>query len=198
MRFGPCIWLSRWGENMQTIKEYAAAQKISYEAARQQVARYRKELGPHIVKVGRTQYLDDDAIAYLREQRGKTPAAIVKDKNNDEIQALILQNNNLLIQVATLQDQVIKAQAEILAAKDEVARLQGQLIAMLDEQSASPSPEDEAEAVHDPRDDEAEAGAMDEQPASPPEDDPIIAPPVDASEIPRTFWQRLKWLFSGK
>lgn len=197
MRFGPCIWLSRWGENMQTIKEYAAAQKISYEAARQQVARYRKELGPHIVKVGRTQYLDDDAIAYLREQRGKTPAAIVKDKNNDEIQALREQNNNLLIQVATLQDQVIKAQAEILAAKDEVARLQGQLIAMLDEPSASP-PEDEAEAAHDLRDDEAEAGAMDEQPASPPEDDPTTAPPVDAPEIPRTFWQRLKWLLSGK
>ena len=44
---------------MVTLKEYAEKKSISYEAVRKQVSRYREELGDHIKKEGRTQYLDD-------------------------------------------------------------------------------------------------------------------------------------------
>lgn len=50
---------------MKTLKEYANENHITYEAIRQQVKRYEKELGNHIKKIKRTKYLDEFAIEFL-------------------------------------------------------------------------------------------------------------------------------------
>lgn len=50
---------------MKTLKEYANENHITYEAVRQQVKRYEKELSNHIKKIKRTKYLDEFAIEFL-------------------------------------------------------------------------------------------------------------------------------------
>ena len=48
-----------------TLQEYADRRCISYETVRRQVKKYRADLIPHIRKVGKTQYLDNNALDYL-------------------------------------------------------------------------------------------------------------------------------------
>lgn len=53
-----------------TIREYANEKKITYEAVRLQVAKYRDSaLKDHIFTVGRTQLLDDYAVEFLDQHR---------------------------------------------------------------------------------------------------------------------------------
>lgn len=52
-----------------TLQEYADRRCISYETVRRQVKKYRADLIPHIRKVGKTQYLDDQAVEFLEEHR---------------------------------------------------------------------------------------------------------------------------------
>lgn len=52
-----------------TIQDYASKNHISYEAVRRQVAQYKDILQPHIIKKGRTQYLDDFAVDFLEKHR---------------------------------------------------------------------------------------------------------------------------------
>ena len=54
---------------VMTIKEFAEDQKVSYEAIRKQLVRYQKELKDHISVTGRTQYLDEWAVDFLKKRR---------------------------------------------------------------------------------------------------------------------------------
>ena len=54
---------------MVSLKEYAKNKGVSYEAVRKQVNRYKDELKGHISKVNRTQYLDEEAVAFLDSKR---------------------------------------------------------------------------------------------------------------------------------
>ena len=54
---------------MISLAEYAEQQHVSYEAVRQQVARYQNELDGHIVRQGRKRLLDDVAIEFLDSHR---------------------------------------------------------------------------------------------------------------------------------
>lgn len=58
---------------MLSLKDYAQSAGVSYEAVRQQVNRYKMELSGHIQKEGRTQFLDDEAIAFLDRKRQENP-----------------------------------------------------------------------------------------------------------------------------
>lgn len=64
---------------MITFKEYADKNSITYEAVRQQVARYSEELEGHIIRKGRVQFLDEEAVAFLNEHRSPLPAAVYRD-----------------------------------------------------------------------------------------------------------------------
>ena len=61
---------------MLTLKDYAKEAGISYEAVRRQIKRYSAELEGHIHQQGRTQYLDDDAVAFLDGHRLEKPIAV--------------------------------------------------------------------------------------------------------------------------
>ena len=66
---------------MVTIKEYAKNKGVSYEAVRKQLNRYSGELKGHITKVGRTQYLDDDAVQFLDSKRAENPIIVMESSN---------------------------------------------------------------------------------------------------------------------
>lgn len=104
-----------------SIKDYAKSRKITYEAARQQVKRYEKELQGHIHRQNRTQYLDDYAVDLLDDHRQQSPIVVVNQDRDAELEQLRAENKTLLQQVAMLQDKLLAAQeSAIEAAKQTV------------------------------------------------------------------------------
>lgn len=97
--------------NVVTLRDYAKQNNISYEAVRKQVVRYQKELEGHLIKDGRQQFLDEEAVAFLDSKRQKNPVAIIQMDKDDQIENLERENKNLLIKVAE--------QAEELRAADK-------------------------------------------------------------------------------
>ena len=100
---------------MITIKDYAKSHGVSYEAARQQIGRYMDRevdgfrLADHISKIDRTQYLDDEAVAFLDNRRAKNPV-IVQQEGRDET-------------IERLRQRVDDLQTRLLAAQDEYRAL---------------------------------------------------------------------------
>ena len=89
-----------------TIKEYAARKNITYEAVRQQVIRYKQELDGHIIREGRQQFLDEEAVAFLDERRLKNPIAIFHQNKDDAIKQLEEQVKLLLAKIADQADKL--------------------------------------------------------------------------------------------
>lgn len=102
---------------LMTIKQYAQSQHISYEAVRKQVASYKHELQDHIIRKGRTQYLDEYAVEYLSKRRRESPV-IVMEQSKDETIA------DLKEQIDALRVQLMAAQNELLREKDHIIELQ--------------------------------------------------------------------------
>ena len=92
---------------MITLKEYAEKKSISYEAVRKQVSRYREELGDHIKKEGRTQYLDDWAEEYLDDRRASNVVVMYERTKDERIEELEQQNQSLRLKVMELQEKII-------------------------------------------------------------------------------------------
>ena len=93
-----------------SLKEYARIKSISYEAVRQQVTRYREELGSHIVKDGRQQFLDEEAVAFLDDRRQKNPVIIYQESKDEEIEALREERQRLLEELNAAKNRIIAQQ----------------------------------------------------------------------------------------
>ena len=102
--------------NVISLKEYARIKSISYEAVRQQVARYREELGEHLIKDGRQQYLDEEAVAFLDERRQKNPVVIYQENKDEELERL---RENYQATLEALSD----ARERIIAQQDKIYEL---------------------------------------------------------------------------
>lgn len=89
-----------------SLKDYAAEKGISYEAVRQQVVRYKDDLEPHIIRDGRQQFLDEEAVAFLDAKRQKNPVAIIQQDKNEQIEDLEEQVKQLLIKTAAQADRI--------------------------------------------------------------------------------------------
>lgn len=109
---------------MESIKNYAKARNISYEAARKQVKRYAAELEGHIRTQNRTQYLDNYAVELLDSHRQSSPIVIMQQDKDDELQQLRQENKALLQQVAALQDKLLTAQENAITAAKQTAMLE--------------------------------------------------------------------------
>ena len=92
---------------MVTIKDYAASKGVSYEAVRKQIKIYAAELDGHIHKKNRTQYLDEEAIAFLDLKRSENPVIVMEASKDEELAQLREENKRLLLKIADLQDQII-------------------------------------------------------------------------------------------
>lgn len=113
---------------MVSIRDYAKTKGVSYEAVRKQVNRYKAELGEHIVKVGKKQYLDESAVAFLDERRAESPVIIIESGKDERIEQLETENKALLLKVAELQEALIKE-------KDKVQLLQNEKIELLEDKN---------------------------------------------------------------
>lgn len=114
--------------NVISLKDYAAQKNISYEAVRQQVVRYKDELGGHVIRDGRQQFLDEEAVAFLDAKRQKNPVAIIQQNKDEQIEALEEQVKQLLIKTAAQADKISelsewKAENSLLIASAEQSRL---------------------------------------------------------------------------
>lgn len=94
--------------NVISLKDYAKQNNVSYEAVRKQVVRYADELGAHIIRDGRQQFLDEEAIAFLDAKRQKNPVAIIQMDKDERIEALEEENKILLQKLAIVQDELLK------------------------------------------------------------------------------------------
>lgn len=94
---------------MITLKEYAENKKVSYEAIRKQVKRYKVELGEHIIQDGRQQFLDDVAIKFLDEKRLKNPVILEQADKNVQIEELENSIKMLLSEKSVLEKELREA-----------------------------------------------------------------------------------------
>lgn len=89
-----------------TLRDYAKQNNISYEAVRKQVVRYADELGTHIIKDGRQQFLDEEAVAFLDSKRQKNPVAIIQMDKDEQIELLREEKEQLLLKIAAQADKI--------------------------------------------------------------------------------------------
>lgn len=96
---------------MISIKDYAKAHGVSYEAVRQQVVRYvDKEvdgfrLADHVNKIGRTQYIDDEGAAFLDERRAQNPIIIQQEQRDETVERLRARVDELQVRLIAAQDE---------------------------------------------------------------------------------------------
>lgn len=106
---------------MLSIKDYAKSKGVSYEAVRKQVNRYKQELEGHISRTNRTQYLDDEAIAFLDQKRAESPIIIMESSKDEEMKSLKAENELLKNQLLEVQQDNIKVHKELLEATKLIA-----------------------------------------------------------------------------
>lgn len=116
---------------MVSIKDYAASHGVSYEAVRRQIARYSGReidgfrISDHIIKVNRTQYLDNEATAFLDARRAQNPVVVQQEQRDETIE-------RLRAEVDLLQKRLIAAQDEyraLLQDKHEIEMREQKLLA---------------------------------------------------------------------
>ena len=102
-----------------TLRDYAKNNNISYEAVRQQVVRYKDELGEHIIRDGRQQFLDEEAVAFLDSKRQKNPVAIIQMDKDEQIEALRRDKETILTQLASVQAELLEEKKKTSALLEE-------------------------------------------------------------------------------
>ena len=119
---------------MLSIRDYARDSGVSYEAVRKQIKRYEGDLKGHIRIDGRTQYLDDVAVAFLNEHRSKNPLVVgdsITEQEKEHYKAEAeryrglyedeLKKNSLLSQENSM---LHKAQAQLEVANQKYALIE--------------------------------------------------------------------------
>jgi len=105
-----------------SIREFAEMQMVSYEAVRRQTHTYAEQLKGHIIKKGRTQYLDNYAVEFLSERRKEN--AIIESKRNYQLEIRSLQEEleNYKIKLLEAQNRIISLQERQQALETENIR----------------------------------------------------------------------------
>ncbi len=128
--------------NVITLKDYAKQHNISYEAVRQQVVRYANELEGHLIRDGRQQFLDEEAVAFLDAKRQKNPVAIIQQSKDEALEELRQERENLLIKIAAIQDELLKEKDKVQILLDEKREQIALLEAKNDDLSAEKEKQD--------------------------------------------------------
>ena len=96
-----------------SLQQCARELGVSYESIRRQVVRYKDDLKDHILKSGKTQYLDRFAVEFLKDHRRKNTMQVVRQDQTDIINAQRQQMDDLKAHLMEAQDQIIELQKEI-------------------------------------------------------------------------------------
>ena len=86
---------------LMTIKQFAESQNVTYEAVRKQIVSYGEELKEHIIRNGRTQYLDEWAVEFLTKRRRENPVILLSQDKDETIELLKSQIETLRVQLMT-------------------------------------------------------------------------------------------------
>ena len=105
-----------------TIKQYAESQNVSYEAVRKQIVGYGEELKDHIVRKGRTQYLDEWAVDFLTKRRRENPVVLLSQDKDEAIESMKQQIETLRVQLMTAQSELLKEKDRIIELQDEAKK----------------------------------------------------------------------------
>ena len=108
---------------MITVKEFAKKQHRSVQAIYQSIDRYKLQLEGHIKKVGRTSYLDDEAVAFLEAKREQNPIVVYQQDKDEELELLRKNADVMKAKIAELQEKVNKSQEDYIALQAENAKL---------------------------------------------------------------------------
>lgn len=111
------------GNFMISLKDYSLKHNISYEAVRSQVSRYKKELTGHIIKKGRTRFLDEEGERFLDSKRAESPIVIMSETKDEHIRELESQVQALRVKVLELQDEIISRDNKLLELSDRILLL---------------------------------------------------------------------------
>lgn len=103
-----------------TIKDFAEAEGVSYEAIRKSVMRYKDEMQGHVFQRNRVTYLDETAVEYLKKRRKVSPVVIHREDKQAEERAL-------RDQLEDLRSRYEVSQEKLVAALEHVQELQGQV-----------------------------------------------------------------------
>lgn len=119
-----------------SVREYAKSRFITYEAARRQVIRYKKELLGKIEIKSRTQYLTDQAIEFLDQHRKDSPVTVYKEKERQETETQKIELEDLRSKYTALLEKVTMMQAEHarerIALNDKIEMLYQKQIELLE------------------------------------------------------------------
>lgn len=119
---------------MISIKDYAKESGVTYEAVRQQVKRYQAELEGHIHIQGRTQYLDDVAVAILNSHRSVNPIVVYDKGAGEDFRALQQELAEARAETKDFWEQLKKKDETmaLLVQQNEQYRLQAASVARLE------------------------------------------------------------------
>ena len=107
---------------IMSIKQFADSQGITYEAVRKQVVRYAEELSDHVIRKGRTQFLDETAIEFLKERRRESPIVLQTIDQSEEISHLQAQLESLRSQLVSAQNKLLETQERVISLQDEAQK----------------------------------------------------------------------------
>ena len=102
-----------------TLAQYAEDNSITYESVRQSVNRYRDQLGDHIFKQGRTQFLDDEAVKILDERRRLSPVVVVNEDRVAELESLRAEVEELRTKLIETQDKALALSEKYIALESD-------------------------------------------------------------------------------
>ncbi len=109
---------------MITVKEFAKKQHRTVQAVYQSIDRYKIQLDGHIQKIGRTSYLDDDAVAFLESKREQNPVVIYQQDKDEELETLRKNADVMKAEIAKLLKEASKSKDEYTALLEEKHRLE--------------------------------------------------------------------------
>ena len=102
-----------------TLAQYAENNHITYESVRQSVNRYRDQLGDHIFKQGRTQFLDEEAVKILDERRRLSPVVVVNEDRVAELESLRAEVDELRTKLIETQDKALALSEKYIALESD-------------------------------------------------------------------------------
>lgn len=123
---------------MITIKEYAETHGKSVQSVYKQIKSEKNasDLDGHIyiekINNQRVKMLDDVAVKILENASKKSVQVVMQNDDKERIDQLEQENKNLLIQIASIQQELIATQKELSIEKDNVKLLQQEKIALIE------------------------------------------------------------------
>lgn len=110
-----------------TIREYATTRHVTYENVRRQIKKHSEELKDHISKnQDDVTVLDETAQEILDRHRQKRPVIVTASDEASQLKISTLTKDlsELRTQYAELQDELIKARAQVLSVQKDMIELQ--------------------------------------------------------------------------